>query len=62
MDNWKDMIAEGINLIIEGCKENSSWLNCRECPFDTFCTSIYIDNKHNFSTPDTWEEEGYEKI
>ena len=56
--NWMDKIKQGMKLIIEGCKENPSWCNCKFCPFDTFCTSVYKDDNHNFSTPDTWEEEG----
>ena len=34
--NWKEKILEGMKLIREGCKENISWLNCSECPFDEY--------------------------
>ncbi len=56
--NWMDKIEQGMKLIIEGCKENPNWCDCQSCPFDDFCTSVYKDASHNFSTPDTWEEEG----
>ena len=57
--NWELKIAEGMRLIIEGCKGNSDWTKCHaKCPFDVFCNSIYKDPDHNFSTPDCYEEEG----
>lgn len=55
---WDDKILAGMKMIMEGCSENPLWTNCRECPFDTLCTSIYKDDEHHFSTPDTWKEEG----
>ena len=58
---WNEKIAEGMRLIIEGCKGNPNWCDCHtKCPFDLFCTSIYKDEDHSFSTPDTYEEEGLE--
>ena len=57
--NWNEKIAAGMRLIIEGCKENPTWFNCRDhCPFDTFCSSIYSDTETKFTSPDGWEEEG----
>lgn len=58
MNNWKEEIRTGMRLIMKGCQKNESWRNCSECPFDKLCTSIYKDESHHFSTPDTWEEEG----
>ena len=55
---WSYKIETGMKLIIEGCKENPYWCNCKNCPFDVFCTSIDKDEEHNFSTPDSYEEEG----
>ena len=55
---WDDKILAGMKMIMEGCSENPLWAECRGCPFDTLCTSIYKDDEHHFSTPDTWEEEG----
>ena len=56
--DWKEKVCTGMKLIIEGCQGNDSWTNCSDCPFNTFCTSIYMDHNHSFSTPDTWKEEG----
>lgn len=56
--NWTNKIEQGMKLIIEGCKENPNWCYCKFCPFDEFCTSVYKDESHNFSTPATWKEEG----
>ena len=57
--DWKEKIAAGLNLIIEGCKENSMWTHCHDCPFDALCTSICRDEEHRFSVPECYEEEGY---
>ena len=56
--DFTDVIREGMEMIIKGCKMNSNWGDCRKCPFDVLCTSIYKDDDNSFSTPDTWEEEG----
>ena len=56
--DWKDKVNAGMALIIEGCKENDSWAECQNCPFDLFCTSIYRDTTHHYSTPDSFEIEG----
>lgn len=56
--DWKEKIEIGMKLIIDGCQNNPSWTKCRECPFDTFCSSIWSDKEHNYTTPDTWEQEG----
>lgn len=57
--NWQEKIKKGMELIMEGCKENPMWTDCYDCPFNVFCTSIYKDKEHNFSTPDSYEEEGF---
>lgn len=56
---WKDKIATGLNLIIEGCKDNPSWNKCHECPFDDLCSAIYLSDAITVSTPDCYVEEGY---
>ena len=56
--DFTDVIRDGMKMIINGCKMNPNWNDCEKCPFDTLCTSIYKDETHSFSTPDTWEEEG----
>ena len=56
--DWKKQIAEGMKMIMAGCKNNDSWTNCHDCPFDQFCSAIWKDKEINFSTPDSWEEEG----
>ena len=55
---WKEKIETGMILIMEGCRENSSWPSCRTCPFDEYCTVIFQSEQTNKSTPDCWEEEG----
>ena len=57
-ETWANKIEAGMKLIIEGCKENPTWTNCHDCPFDVFCTSICRDQEHDFSTPDSYEGEG----
>ena len=56
--DFTDVIRDGMKMIIKGCKMNPNWNDCGKCPFDVLCTSIYKDEAHSFSTPDTWEEEG----
>ena len=56
--DFTNVIREGMEMIIKGCKMNPNWNDCRKCPFDVLCTSIYKDDDNSFSTPDTWEEEG----
>jgi len=51
--DWKEKISEGMRLIIEGCKENDSWTHCHDCPFDNYCTEIYLNGLHE--TPDSWK-------
>lgn len=57
--DWKKQIAEGMKMIIAGCKKNETWTNCRDCPFDEFCSAIDKSGETNYSIPDRWEEEGY---
>lgn len=64
MEPWQEKISKGIELIIEGCKENASWLDCQKCPFGDVCDCItehsgdFIINNSEavFFTPDVWEE------
>lgn len=55
---WNEKIRKGMDLIIEGCKENEAWRECHNnCPFDEMCTSIWKDEDTGFTTPDSWSEE-----
>ena len=56
--DFAETIKTGMKLIMQGCAMNGNWNDCEECPFTTLCSSIYADDKHPFSTPDSWEEEG----
>jgi len=58
MESWQEKIREGMKLIIEGCKENTEWRTCSECPFTDLCDSIYGDSENPYTTPDCYEEEG----
>ena len=51
--DWKEMIKEGMKLIAQGCKKNSSWVGCDNCPFDEYCTAI---NVSELTPPDEWNE------
>ena len=55
---FAETIRKGMKLIMKGCKQNPNWTDCDKCPFTELCNSIYKDQKHPFSTPDCWEEEG----
>lgn len=56
---WQEKIREGMKLIIEGCKGNPEWHNCRaKCPFTDLCDSIYGDSENPYTTPDCYEQEG----
>lgn len=39
--DWKEKMTEAMKLIVEACKENPNWTNCKYCPFDSHCTAIY---------------------
>lgn len=56
--NWAEKIAKGMLLIMKGCNESEYWHNCKKCPFNDFCSSIYKDKEHHFTTPDSWKNEG----
>ena len=58
MKEWQAKIHEGMNLIIEGCKENTEWGACSGCPFEALCDIIYCDEEGLYSTPDNYEKEG----
>lgn len=48
--NWIEKIKEGMELIKQGCSENTTWINCSKCPFDKYCDMIY--NEPKWETPD----------
>ena len=57
---WARKVKDGMKLIMDGCKSNPSDFNCKACPFDLFCTSIWKDKEHRYSTPNHWKSEGFE--
>jgi hypothetical protein len=58
-ESWSAKIEQGMLLIIEGCRQNKDWTMCHDCClFNEFCTSIWKDKETNFTTPDSWEDEG----
>jgi len=60
MMKWQEEIAKGMAMIMEGCAMNPSWTDCGKCPFDEFCTAIYKDKDcAPYTTPDSWESEGF---
>lgn len=42
--NWKEEILAGMELISKGCADNTDWNSCCDCPFTTFCDSLYDGN------------------
>lgn len=56
--DWKEKIAAGMKMIIEGCDQEGLHYGCKGCPFDSICDTILKDEESKYSTPDCWEEEG----
>ena len=38
---WVDKVKAGMNLMADGCRENTSLTNCNECPFTKYCDVLY---------------------
>ncbi len=38
---WIDKIKAGMNLMADGCRENTSSANCKDCPFIKYCDVLY---------------------
>lgn len=59
--DWKEKILEGMKLIKEGCKENTSWTQCCHCPFNDWCTIFEFNNREHkeffVPLPSDWFEE-----
>lgn len=51
--DWKEMIAEGMRLIKEGCLRNSG-LCGEHCPFNDFCFVLWQEDK---DIPIEWKVE-----
>ena len=47
MPTWNKDIINGMKLISKGCAENTTWLNCRDCPLEELCEIIWDKNKAN---------------
>ena len=56
--DWKENIAAGMKMIMEGCDQEGLWYGCRGCPFGSICDAILRDEESVYTTPDYWEEEG----
>ena len=41
--NWIEKIKQGMELIKQGCSENSDWTACYKCPFYEYCDTKYYD-------------------
>ena len=55
---WQEKIEKGLALIIEGCKENTEWGACYDCPFAKLCDIIYLADDSPYSYPENYEKEG----
>lgn len=55
---WTKKVAMGMSLISEGCTENKEWAKCCECPFDSWCSSLWDSQNNNAPTltPD-WQKD-----
>ena len=56
--DWKEKIAAGMRMIMEGCDNEGLHYGCKGCPFDSICDAILRDEESRYSTPDSWEKEG----
>lgn len=56
--DWKEKIAVGMKMIIEGCDGESFQFGCKGCPFGPICSIILLGENSDYSTPDNWEKEG----
>ncbi len=56
--DWKEQIAIGMKMIIEGCDKEGLWFGCKDCPFGPICDALLRDEDSCYSTPDNWENEG----
>ena len=48
--NWIEKIKQGMELIKQGCSENTELSDCCKCPFDKYCNIIYTSP--DWETPD----------
>lgn len=57
--NWKEKIHKGMELIAEGCYNNNSLNDCRQCPMDLYCDAIRLAEEagYKIDIPETWREE-----
>ena len=53
---WR--IKAGMRLIAEGCAATSAWADCKDCPFDDYCTAIM---KETWEIPSDWLKEEREE-
>ena len=37
---WKEKMTAGMQMIADACGENGEWNECKNCPFDKFCTAL----------------------
>lgn len=62
--DWKEKIFKGMQLIKEGCTENTMWTECYKCPFTDFCDIFEENNReHVFhvNLPSEWFKEEEEE-
>jgi hypothetical protein len=52
--DWKKEMTLAMLSIQSACMKNDSWYECRNCPFDEYCTLLQ-DN--GFGEPTEWEIE-----
>ena len=51
---WADKIRAGMNLIADGCRENTSSANCDDCPFIKYC-DISHSSLTDKELPENWD-------
>jgi hypothetical protein len=56
-----EKIQMGMKLITEGCREQTEWTACHDCPFDSFCTMLMDsgndDGDWEKYAPYNWDKE-----
>ena len=59
MQEWLDLIKQGMYLIYQGCHMNKTWTNCQQCPLDEYCDYILLGAGQGWHVdiPENWYDE-----
>ena len=37
---WQEKMKKAMEDMVAACQANGSWTDCKNCPFDTYCTAL----------------------